>query len=302
VKEFFRLNKVLFQFLLGMAILLGLDEGKTLLLVAQKISSGLQLSATILSQEWWFSSIWGVPGGRIFLAIFFCGVLTNALFTIKYRNKPLSVLATSIELRFTHGGAEVVTTRTQTVVANRPGIAAYFFNSALDSPNGTFGAQTCWIKHPHDLSVTPRVVGNSRSKEIYLCYSKELPYGLVPRWILHWGPNRLPKFIDRYLVEQVVRSVSLNEYNSETPKFQTTSTRYQHLSINIKLDFSHDVGPRPRSVDDIRVVRRLANAVRDERANPTSTADIYEVDVGGGLSKDETITIMWDRHNQASHA
>jgi hypothetical protein len=64
---------------------------------------------------------------------------------------------------------------------------------------------------------------------------------------------------------------------------------------SITLDFSADTGLRPRSAADIHVMRRISNAVSDEAAIPTQTSGIYKIEIGSGMSKDETIVVTWDR-------
>jgi hypothetical protein len=299
MKEFFRRNKLLFQFLLGIAILLGLDEGQTLGLIASEFSTALLLSNSVLRLEWWTTPIWAIPFGRILLAVLFVGMFINAVFTIRYRDRPLSILSTNLELRFLNGGAHVTTTRFQHIRANRPGVCASFFSVALSSPAAAFGEITGGIDHPSNLGLDIKRLGHGSKRDIYFCYKPELPYGwvlsLIPRWMLNWGPKKLPAFIDKYLVVHWLRYVSEHEYDT-TQQFQLTSNRYQHLRVVIKLDFSADTGPRPEDASQIRVARRFSNAVMDEEARMTCDPHIYLIDLGRGLNKDETITVTWERH------
>jgi hypothetical protein len=69
-----------------------------------------------------------------------------------------------------------------------------------------------------------------------------------------------------------------------------------HQRIGITLDFSKDAGLKPHNASEISVLRRLANAVSEETATPTGQADVYKINVGSGLARDETITVTWERH------
>jgi hypothetical protein len=189
--------------------------------------------------------------------------------------------------------------------ANRPGIAAYFLVFTHDGPQSTYEPiqgkdMSAWLAHPANLKIESRISKFGHKRDVYFMYSSSLPYGwllsLYPRWLLEWGPDRLPPFINKYLVIQWLKVISINEYNGEFAKFSASSTRYTHQRIGITLDFSHDKGLKPRSAAEISVLRRLANAVSEETATPTDKADVYQINVGSGLARDETITVTWERH------
>jgi hypothetical protein len=95
---------------------------------------------------------------------------------------------------------------------------------------------------------------------------------------------------------QNVTYTSLREYDADDAKFQATSTRYLHNKITITLDFSGDSGLCPKTAADISVMRRLSNAVFDEKAIPTNRPGVFAIGIGSGMDKDETIVVTWKRH------
>lgn len=307
LREFFRKNKLLIQSVTLVAAFFGFDGWKTLQEVGAVISAHFDISGTLFNIHWWESSVVGVPGARFFLAVIVVGTIVNAAFTIRNRNRPLTVLCTEVALQFRDGGRDVISTRKQVMHANRPGIKAYFLKVTHDAPNGRFRPEplmghelTAWIENPANLKVMPHVTGFGKARDIDLVYSAQLPYSwvitLIPRWFLEWGPEKLPQWIGKYLVVQRVRYSSLDEYDGDYAKFTASSTRYSHQRITVELDFSHDAGPKPRHAKDIAVFRRLANALSEEAALPTDRQDVYRVNINAGLTKDESLVLTWKRH------
>ena len=306
MKEFFRKNIAWFQFVLGAAAFFGMADWKTLHELLTNLNTRLNLGGNVFSGSWWIGAVLGVPGIRIFFAAIVLGTISNAIFTFRTRNKPLSILSTDVSMKFTDGGAKAVISRRQVLHANRPGIAAYFIKITLESPPASFERDpanstdvTAWLESPPGLAIVPRSIGRRNVRDVNLCFTPALPYNwilsVIPRWVLGWGPNNLPKFIGRYLVVQNVTYTALKEYDDHDAKYQATSTRYLHNKITIKLDFSADTGPCPKSPTDISVMRRISNAVFDEHAIPTNQPGVYTIDIGSGMNKDETIVVTWAR-------
>lgn len=307
LREFFRKNKLLVQSVALVAAFFGFDGWKTLQEVGAVVRTHFNVPGTLLSLHWWTSSVVGVPFARIFLLVIVVGIIVNAIFTIRNRNRPLTVLCTEITLQFRDGGKDVITKRKQLMHANRPGIKAYFIKVTHDAPNGRFKPDPvsgnelmAWIENPEDLKITPRMTGTRAVRDIDLVYSSPLPYGwiitLIPRWFLEWGPEKLPERIAKYLVVQRVLYTSVDEYDGDYAKIGVSCTRYSHQRVTIELDFSNDTGLKPTSAADVTVFRRLANALSEETALPTDTPGIYRVIVNAGLAKDESLVVTWKRH------
>lgn len=305
MKDFLRQNKLFFQLLLAITAFFGLNDWKTLHALIVSLNSNFDLPHTLLSTTWWLSEASGVPGGRLIFTAIIIGVTANAIFTIRNRNRPLTILRTDIKLEFENGGSRVVTTRRQLLHANRPEIAAYFMKTSLDTPGATFEPNpaggpdvNAWLEHP-SLTVRPQSIGRRGVRDVNLVYSSALPYSwilsLIPKWWLQSGPDGLPAWIARYLIVQHVQYTSLKEYDNDDAKYQATSTRYSHHKIVIALDFARDTGLRPRTPADIQVMRRISNAVSEEHSNPTPAASVYKIDIGSGMAKDEIITVTWAR-------
>jgi hypothetical protein len=307
LKEFARKNKLFLQFIAVVAAFFGFDGWKTLKAIGSVLASHFDISNTLLSLSWWTSDVVGIPGARFFLVIVVIGIVFNAAFTIRTRNRPLSILSTHLTLQFRNGGAEAIATRRQVLHANRPGIAAYFLKITHDAPNGALKLDAAakeelevWLEHPRNLSVNPRITKIGKLREIDMVYSSALPYSwiltLLPNWVLEWGPQRLPGWIDKYLVVQHVRYVSVREYDGDYAKFTASSPRYSHHRISIVLDFSQDLGPRPHNASEITVFRRLQNAVSEEAAIQTGTPNVYQITLAPGLTKEESLVVTWKRH------
>jgi len=306
MKEFFRKNIALFRLLLGAAAFFGMADWKTLHELLTNFDTRLNLGGNVFSGSWWISEVLGIPGIRIFLAAIVLGTVSNGVFTFRTRNKPLSILRTDVAMKFTDGGARAVISRRQVLHANRPGIAAYFIKVTLESPPASFEKKAdnltdidAWLENPTGLVIEPITIGGRNVRDVNLRFTPALPYNwilsVIPRWILEWGPNYLPKFIGRYLIVQNVTYTALKEYDDHDAKYQATSTRYQHNKITIKMDFSADNGPCPKSAADISVMRRISNAVFDEHAIPTNQPGVYTIDIGNGMDKDEAVVVTWIR-------
>jgi hypothetical protein len=307
MKEFLRKNKALFRLLVGAAAFFGMADWDHVQSLGAHFNSSLGLSENVFSSSWWLGSALGVRGARIFLAAVIFGTVTNAIFSFRTRNKPISILCTDIVLKFTKGGSRAVISRKQVLHANRPDITAYFMQISLDSSTARFEQDqtsksevAAWLDHPPKLAIQPKTIGRGKVRDVNLCYAPALPYSwilsILPRWTLEWGPSKLPNFVGRYLVIQHVTYTSLNEYDNDDAIYQATSTRYLHNRISITLDFSEDTGPCPKAAADICVVRRISNAVSDENAIPTDDAGVYKINIGSGMAKDETIVVTWKRH------
>lgn len=308
-KEFFRKNKLLFQAVILVASFFGFDGWRTLQEIGAVIGAHFDVSGTLLSLHWWSSSVVGVPGARFFLAVVVVGTVVNATFTIRNRNRPITVLCTEITLQFLDGGKDVISKRKQVMHANRPGIKAYFLKVTHDAPNGRFKPDpatgkelAAWIENPPNLKITPHMTGTGKAREIDLVYSSQLPYNwkitLIPRWFLEWGPEKLPRWISKYLVVQRVVYSTLEEYDGDYAKFSINCTRYSHQRVTVELDFSYDKGPKPQDVTDVIVFRRLANALSEETALPTEKQDVYRVNIDAGLARDESLMVSWKRKKQ----
>jgi len=86
-----------------------------------------------------------------------------------------------------------------------------------------------------------------------------------------------------------------DEYQFGAARYSMRSTRYQHHTVSLKLDFSQEGDPakRPQSAGTIGVSRRLSNAVITEYAQPEGAMNVYTVNIADGVGKDEEVTVTW---------
>ena len=90
MREFWRKNKLLLQFLAATATFLGLEPWESIQAGANWFRGNRFVHDTLLNWAWWSADVWEVPFGRIFLVAILLGIVFNASFSIRFRSRPVT--------------------------------------------------------------------------------------------------------------------------------------------------------------------------------------------------------------------
>ena len=293
--------------LFGVVAILGIDQWDILGDLATTLFAN-----RLLNTAWWTAPLGILPDtsspaafatARAVLFVFAVGIVMNACISYRFRHAPLTLLASRIELLFKNGGKETTIRRTLRIRANRPGVTAYFAQMSVDKNDASFadGSFTARLINKVDgdkNKVKLHKIGSNRSVDILVNFDNPLPHSwllpFIPSFILRFERKHLPGFLRKYVTELVVEATTENEYDGVNNRYQVRSTRYNHQSVEIELDFSADSW-RPADAAAIMVVRRLSNAVFEKAAEKHSSKDhCYRVEVDG-LERDEILSVAWTR-------
>jgi hypothetical protein len=302
--EFWRKNKRLCQILIAVLAVFGIEKWAIFWQLCEQL-----ISNRLFSSSWWSSPIWllqpGTPGTNAVLrAMLFAvvgGIFINGYFSYRHRNSPLTLLSTSISLRFSQNGKKCTTRRVQRFRANRPGVRAYYMKISTEAPKATMPRNELEVSlggNPANKNgVALKTFGNPRSWELVCEYETDLPYSwflpFIPGFCLRGTLDGKPNVFKRFITEHRIRSVTLDEYDQPTNRYQIVASRYDHQSIAIELDFSDDAWKPDK--DHIQAIRRLSNAVFKISVEKVIEKDyVYRVEIDA-LQKDEILSVSWDR-------
>jgi hypothetical protein len=232
---------------------------------------------------------------RWLLAIGFSASCYAFIIGMIFRNVPITIIWTNVDVRFTDvEGRRVELHREQLLRANQPGVTAYF-STHTPTSGGTV---------PHDqiqadiyceacnLNDRVDVTGSEQGKtELVHLFGAALPYKwyvpLIPASFLNRDYNRLPKWIRKYVAVRTNVVVYANEYCGAKPvmNFSVVSGRYHHFNMSFQIHFNQRPIP-----DSLRIMRIQNNGVLDvhfER-RPDNTVSIHL-----DRMQTETLRIVW---------
>ena len=228
---------------------------------------------------------------RWLLVIAFFALSYSAFIQFIFRNLPITIISTELSVRFGPNG-QALMKRKQLLRANQPNVTAYFNSHGATASKGSIsrdkirGSVYCQDWNTND---SLELRGTEKKLEVLHIFSNPLPYAwympLVPTWILNRDPQRLFKYLRKYVVTRESEVQYENEFADDPVMNFTSAGRYQHFNLSIMLEFERSL-PKNFKVREIR-----NNGVTDLTPQKTSEKSIaLRVDKVSA----STIRITWD--------
>jgi hypothetical protein len=218
--------------------------------------SATQLLISLFDPDWsiGFFSRW-------LLVLLFLGTLYALIAARIYRDIPVTIVSTNIELRYlTPDGARGQVRRTQTLRANQRRVTAFFGVHYVTAPNGRIPRGDIHASAFSDtgaLGDTLDIHGSeTKSLEVIHMFGRPLPYAwfmpLVPIWLIRGDYDNLFCCFRRFLVQRTASAVYENEFNSERVMY-FASANYPSYNIVITLNFEGTAMPAQDQIKALQI-------------------------------------------------
>lgn len=197
--------------------------------------------------------------------VLLCGAAYILVTGWAYRNLPISVIWTKLDIHFDAAdGSRVRIEREQALRANQPEVSAYFMQCRPTSENGRIPeASISGSVYCGNLNYQDRLElhGNdARGFEVMHLFGAALPFAwympLIPIWLLNREPDKLFGSFKKKIPVRRMSVTYLNEFNVAKPAINFMASIYTQHNISV-----HFHVPAETRLNNLRARRIKTNGV-----------------------------------------
>lgn len=208
----------------------------------------------------------------------------------------ISILDTQIDVEMQDAArTKAITTRRQTLHANRRGITAYRFGSSTDSPTGRIaGPAVDQRSHVGNKLITKELLarGSPRAIDVIEVFDRELPTSLLATYLPNLAVCALHSiglFAD-VVVTRIGRVTYENEFDGPEAVYSIASTKYPISRTSIRVAFLTGHEPPAGQIRSFLIRENVVEEV-DLIVSHNATHTIYEAKAGSMML--ESLRIQW---------